>query len=381
MKPLLAHAQMALADPRDGLVAAAQREGQLTVIGLPRDWCGYGALIDAFKARYGLMVNELTPCAGSACELEAIKRNEPALQAPDVVDVGLSFGPAAKKDGLLQPYKISTWGSIPDRVKDPGGFWYGDYYGVLAFEINADRVKNVPLDWPDLLASEYKNSVALAGNPLFSDQAIQAVYAAGLSAGDGSRDRAAGEGLRFFAELHRKGNLVPMVGDSDSLAQGVTPILIRWDYLALGDRDRFAGNPKIEIVVPKTGIVGGVYVQAISASAPHPNAAKLWMEHLYSDEGQLTWLNGYCHPIRFEDLVRRRKVPVKLLERLPEIKNGQAPDEPVFPTVEEQEKAKEIIKNGWDDIVGVTIPCPSPPPPTLSPTSLNDMPHEAPVHS
>ena len=44
----------------------------------------------------------------------------------------------------------------------------------------------------------------------------------------------------------------------------------------------------------------GVYVQAISAYAPHPNAAKLWMEYLYSDEGQTGWLKGYCYPIRFD---------------------------------------------------------------------------------
>ena len=52
-------------------------------------------------------------------------------------------------------------------------------------------------------------------------------------------------------------------------------------------------NPAVEVVVPKSGVLAGVYVQAISAFAPHPNAAKLWMEYLYSDEGQLVWLKGY----------------------------------------------------------------------------------------
>ena len=378
MKTQLAHVEMALAAPRDGLVAAAHREGQLTVIGLPRDWCQFGTLIDTFKARYGLAVNELNPGAASAREIEAIRPGRPALQVPDVIDVGLSFGSAAKWDGLLQPYKVSTWDSIPDTAKDREGFWYGHYYGALAFEINADRVKNVPLDWPDLLAPEYRNSVAIAGDPLISDQAIQAVYAAGLSGG-GGRDRAPGEGLRFFAELNRRGNLLPFVGDSESVAEGITPILIRWDYLALGDRDRLAGNPRIEVVVPKSGIVGGLYVQAISASAPHPHAAKLWMEYLYSDEAQLTWLSGYSHPIRFDDLMRRGKVPARLAERLPEIRKDQPPDAPVFPTAEEQEKAKEIIRNGWDDAVGVKIPCPATAP--RPPTSRNDLPRAGPALS
>ena len=129
------------------LIAAAKAEGQLTTIALPHDWCGYGAVIDAFKAKYPeITVNELNPDAGSGDEIEAIKANKDnkGPQAPDVIDVGLSFGPSAKADGLIQPYKVSTWDSIPDSAKDAEGFWYGDYYGVLSFEVNKDLVTNPP---------------------------------------------------------------------------------------------------------------------------------------------------------------------------------------------------------------------------------------------
>jgi putative spermidine/putrescine transport system substrate-binding protein len=355
---VVAAAGIASADSMDGLVAAAKKEGQLTVMALPRDWCGYGAIIDSFKAKYGLTVNELYPEAGSGDQLEQIKATQGGTdpETPDVIDVGLSYGPLAKTDGLLQPYKVSTWGTIPDSAKDADGYWYGDYYGVLAFEINADVVKKAPADWPDLLASDYKNAVALAGKPKESNQAIQAVFAAGLSAAKGNVDEAAHQGLTFLSELDKAGNFLPLMGRSESLARGETPILIRWDYLALADRDRFKGNPKIEVVVPKTGVVAGVYAQAISAFAPHPNAAKLWMEHLYSDEVQLAFLKGYCRPIRFKDLMSARKVPANLLETLPE---DGGPDgyygDPFFPTVEQQEKAREIIINGWDAVVGVEI--------------------------
>ena len=78
------------------LIAAAKKEGQLTVIALPHDWCGYGAVIDGFKAKYGLTVNELNPDAGSGDEIEAIKANKDNTgpQAPDVIDVGLVVRPA-----------------------------------------------------------------------------------------------------------------------------------------------------------------------------------------------------------------------------------------------------------------------------------------------
>ena len=47
----------------------------------------------------------------------------------------------AKADGLIQPYKVATWDSIPDSAKDADGHWYGDYYGVLSFGVNKDVVK------------------------------------------------------------------------------------------------------------------------------------------------------------------------------------------------------------------------------------------------
>ena len=53
-------------DPMAELVAAAEAEGMLTTIALPHDWCNYGGVIDAFKAKYpGIEVNELNPDAGS----------------------------------------------------------------------------------------------------------------------------------------------------------------------------------------------------------------------------------------------------------------------------------------------------------------------------
>ena len=192
----------------------------------------------------------------------------------------------------------------------------------------------------------------MAGDPRTSNQAIQGVYAAGLAPGGRRRGKAAEAGLKFFADLNKAGNFVPVIGKAASLAQGSTPIIIRWDYNALADRDTLKGNPQVEVVVPKTGVVAGVYVQAISAFAPHPNAAKLWMEYLYSDEGQLAWLKGYCHPIRFNDLVKNGKIPEDLLDKLPP---ADAYEKAVFPTLEEQDAAKEAITKQWDTVVGANV--------------------------
>ena len=167
----------AAAQDMEALIAAAKEEGTVTTIALPPEWCNYGGVIEGFKAKYGIEVNELNPDAGSADELEAIRANKDnkGPQAPDVIDVGFSFGPAAKAEGLTQPYKVATWDEIPDNVKDPDGHWYGDYYGVLSFAVNSDIVTEPPADWPDLLKPEFANAVALAGDPRASNQAILGV--------------------------------------------------------------------------------------------------------------------------------------------------------------------------------------------------------------
>jgi putative spermidine/putrescine transport system substrate-binding protein len=333
----------------DALIAAAKEEGTLTTSALPDDWCNYREMIDTFKAKYGLEVNELDPNAGSNDELEAIKANKDNTgpQAPDVVDVGLSFGPQGTEEGLLQPYKVETWDTIPADAKDADGNWWGDYYGVLTFEVNTDVVENVPQDWPDLLKPEYKNMVALAGDPRTSNQAIQTVFAAALANG-GSLDDAQ-PGLDFFKELVAAGNFVPTIAKPGTIAQGETPITIRWNYNALSNKDALAGNPEIAVVVPTQGRFAGVYVQGISAFAPHPNAAKLWQEFLYSDEGQLIWMKGYCYPIRYEDLKANGKIPAEIGDKLPDVTGA------VFPSLDQLTAASTLITEQWDSVVGVDV--------------------------
>lgn len=334
----------------DDLASKAKAEGQLTVIALPHDWCNYGEAITGFSTKYGIKVNELLPDGGSGDEIEAIKANKDnkGPQAPDVIDVGYGFGPQLISEKLVQPYKVSTWDSIPADSKDPDGNWYGDYYGVMAFEVNKDVVKNVPQDWSDLLKPEYKGQFALAGDPRLSAQAQMTVYAAALYNG-GTLDNVQ-PGLDFFKKVNDAGNFVPVIAKQATVAKGETPVIMRWDYSALSDKDSLAGNPNIEVVYPKSGTIAGIYIQAISAYAPHPNAAKLWMEYLYSDEGQNIWLKGYCHPIRYKDMVAKGTVAKDAAAKLPAFDGAIA-----FPTIDQINASKKIITDNWMSVVGADV--------------------------
>ncbi len=335
----------------DGLVAKAKAEGELNVIALPHDWLNYGEVIASFTQKYGIKVNELNPDAGSGDEVAAIKANagNTGPQAPDVIDVGFAFGPASKEAKLLQPYKVSTWSDIPDSLKDSEGFWFGAYYGVLAIAVNKDIVKESPMGWADLTKPEYKGQFALTGDPRSSNQAIQTIYAAAQSNG-GSLDDAK-PGLDFFAKLKESGTLIETMGSSALFTQGETPIMPMWSYLALGLRDTTAGNPEVEVVIPEP-VFGGVYVQAISAYAPHPHAARLWQEHLFSDEVQLIWAKAYGIPTRFAAMLSAKKVPADVLSNIP---SADLMAKAVFPNVEQLTASKKVITEQWDTIVKMEI--------------------------
>ena len=324
------------------LIAAAKKDGKLNTIALPPDWSNYGEVMQTYTRKYGIPINNASPNAASADELQAAKALKGQERAPDVFDIGSSFAPQGKSEGLFAQYKNSNWDTIPDFMKDPEGFWVGDYYGVIAFGINKSIVKNMPTDWADLKKPEYKNQVALNGDPRTSSSAFSGVYAAALANG-GSLDDI-GPGIDFFAELKKIGNYIPVSADPATVANGQTPITIDWDYLQIGYGDEFKGQLDWQVQVPPSGVFGNFYVQAINADAPHPFAARLWQEFLYSDEGQLLWLKGYSHPARFDDMEKRGVIPQDLLDKLP-------PPEPYkkveFPSQKQTDKATKLLTEEW----------------------------------
>ncbi len=335
----------------DALVAAAKAEGELNVITLPRDWCNYGEMIDTFGTKYGIKVNSLNPDGGSADELQAIIDNKEnkGPQAPDVLDIGPAYGPLAKEQGLITPYKVETWDTI-EGTNDPDGYYFVDYNGVMVLEVNTDIVSEVPTSYADLNDEKYVGQVALAGDPRASNQAAQSVYAASLANG-GSLDDIQ-PGLEFFKALNEKGILLPLIADSGLIGKGETPITFQWSYLANANKDSFAGNPNIEIVYPSDVNWGGYYYQAISAYAPHPAAARLWEEFLFSDEGQTIWVKGYCAPSRLADLNARNVISDEMKAKLPD---PALLVDSIVPSGDQLSAARAAIKEQWDSVVGVDI--------------------------
>jgi len=340
----------------DALVASCKTEGMLTIIATPASWANYGEIFKLFETQTGVKINSLDENAGSSDELKAIEANKGNMgpQAPDIVDVGYAYGKTGIDAGYYQAYKVSTWDKIPETVlgipsKDPNGMWTGGYYGVMALEVNTAVVKNVPATWADLLKPEYKGQIALTGDPRSSNQAAQTVIAAALANG-GTLDNIQ-PGLDFFKKMNAAGNFVPVIAKVGTIAQGATPVTFAWDYNAFGDKDSLAGNPTISVTY-LTPTVASMYVQAISAYAPHPNCAKVWMEILHSDAGQLAWIKGYAHGVQQADLEARGVIPADLKAKLPA---SSAFSSAVSPVPAQLTAATAAIKTGWDATVGVDV--------------------------
>jgi len=334
------------------LVSAAKSEGTLNLIADPANWANYGTqsmagtVIGDFHAKYGIQCPVVNPEGTSAEELAAITSDKGTSKAPDAVDVSLAIAAQGAKSNLFAPYKVSTWADIPDSMKDPNGVWTGDYYGTVSFGTNTKVVKNPPKSWSDLEKPEYKGQVAIDGSPAAAGDALGAIFSAALANG-GSLDNVM-PGIEFFAHLKSIGNFNPIDCYSANIVSGETPIAIIWDYLNIGYRKQY---PNINYVVslPTTGKYGGIYCQAINATAPHPKAAELWLEYLYSDEGQLAYLAGFVHPARYEALVKAGKVPASLAAQLPTAAEYAGTQ---FATLDQITKASNLCVANWDKMVG-----------------------------
>ena len=328
------------------LIAQAKKEGKLNTIALPPDWANYGEIISTFKKKYGLSMDEQNPNGSSAQENEAVRSLKGDKRAPDVVDDGPAFAISGTAEGLFGKYFTTNFATIPRSMKDTRGFWTGDYWGAISIGYNSSIIKTAPKTWKDLLGSQFKGKVALNGSPLTSGSAIAGVFSAALANGGSLND--VGPGVDFFAQLKKNGNWLPVGGTPQTVASGQTPVVIDWDYLNLAYTKEFpAANWKV--TVPTDGVYGAYYCQAINANAPHPWAARLWEEFLYSDQGQLLWLKGYSHPARFQDLAKRNKIPKSLLSALPA---ASIYSKVKFASSGQQTRAKALIAAQWPSKMG-----------------------------
>jgi putative spermidine/putrescine transport system substrate-binding protein len=334
----------------DALVAAAKKEGALNVITLPRTWANYGKLMDDFGAKYGIKITDANPDGSSGDEINALQHQKGLSSAPDVVDVGNSH--ALPYVSLFAPYKVATWSDIPASLKDQNGAWYGDYGGYITIACDAAKLSGgaCPKTFADLAnpanAAAYKGKVAINGDPTSANAAFSAVWAAALANG-GTLDDIQ-PGIDFFAKLKSLGVFNATHSTESTIEQGSTPISIDWEF----NNSQYAADLKskgitLSEAVPSDGLYSAYYDQAISKYAPHPAAARLWEEYLYSTTGQNDFMGGFARPAEFEAMQTAGTLDPADLKNLPAVTGT-----PQFPTATQLTNAQNAVTAKWASALG-----------------------------
>ena len=287
------------------LVAAAKTEGSIVSYGEPDDWVNYGGLYKGFTAAYSITHQDTDMDSGTIISTLEAEKSSPVA---DTTDLGLAFAKIVQDESLSQAYKNANWAEIPDYAKDADGRWAAAYWGAMAFLVNADKVKAVPLNWAELLKADYKNTVCMK-DPRSSATAQMIVMASAFA--NGGDETNVQPGLDFFKKLIDGGVLNGVSPSSANIQKGECPITIQWDFDALSNK--YANpNMNLQVVIPADGTVAGMYIQFITTGAPHANAAKLLVEYEFSDAGQLAYAQGFVHPIRTSVVL-----PADLLAKFP----------------------------------------------------------------
>ncbi len=321
------------------LVKAAEKEGALNVIALPPTWANYGTMLKDFSKKYHIKVTSANPTGSSAQEVQALQQLKGQTRAPDVIDVSTPFAVTATEHGLLAPYRVAEWKTIPVSAKTAKGNWYDDYGGYIAIGYTSAKVKNPPTTFADLLKPTYHGEVGIDGTPTQTGSAFAAVLAAALANG-GSFSNVM-PGVSFFNKLYQEGNFIPVEAGPSTAENGTTPIILWWDYLMAATIT--AKLPTWREVIPAKGLYAGYYTQAIAKSAPHPAAARLWEEYLYSKAGQNTYLQGKARPIELPIMEKDHTATPAAVKVLPPVPSSTIS----LPTTEELTKDGKVLAQSW----------------------------------
>ena len=146
-------------------------------------------------------------------------------------------------------------------------------------------------------------------------------------------------GIDFFAKLKQAGNFLPTDPTSATIESGQTPLVIDWDYLNAGESAKIS---TWKVIVPKDALVGGYYYQAVSKDAPHPAAARLWEEFLYSDQGQNLFLGGGARPVRADAMQQAGTIDKAAYAKLPPVTG-----KPTILTTDQTKQAADVLSKEW----------------------------------
>lgn len=326
------------------LVKACQKEGQLNVIALPHDWADYGTMLDGFKKTYGVKIDEANPEGNSQEEINAAETNKGTKRSPDVFDLNSGIAATYLGKGVFAPYKTKLWNYIDGAAAaSPSGEVTPNYVGTLTIGYNSSLLGTITkLD--DLFDTKFKGKVALNGDPMTSGTGLNGLFMINKALG-GNFDNVS-KGVAWFKKLNAAGNFLNVDVTPATIASGATPVVIDNGYVQVAvGRKLSAAGVNWKLFTPAS--VGGGYYSAISAWAPHPACARLWLEYSLGETGAGVWAFGGATPRVWAWMVKTRRAPASGIAVIG--KNKISADQA---TPAQQIAARDYLKTAWPAAVG-----------------------------
>jgi ABC-type Fe3+ transport system substrate-binding protein len=269
----------------DAVVAAAKQEGKVVVYNMALGAPYFQAVIKSFETTYGIPVESLDLRASEL--VERIRTEQSAgrylgdaeMVTTTMIEEQLKNGdfiqklpPIPNAANLRPPFKTTDF-SVPAYVQPMG----------ILINTRLVRGEDVPTSWNDLNAPKWKGKLLSDDmRPLGSGNTLFAILQ--KSMGADFNEKLAGQKPVFSRDMRN---------DARRVARGEYPIYISQVFAFASD---LKGLP-VKVVVPKEGAPYAQMDMAMLKGAPHPNAARLFMQHFLSVDSQALYANAWMLPV------------------------------------------------------------------------------------
>ncbi|MDD6155322.1 MAG: ABC transporter substrate-binding protein [Eubacteriales bacterium] len=316
----------------EDITKKAKEDGEVQSLGMPDTWANWGLTWKALEDEYGIKHTDAD--MSSEEELKMFK-SEGKKGTKDIGDVGQSFGPKAIDQDLVQGYKTSYWDSVPDWAKGEDGKWMMAYTGATSFLTNTDQVKKVPKSWKDIKNGSYKVSIGDITGANAQGAIIASAYAFGGSLDD--LDPA----FDFWKKMAKAGRINTLDITQQNFETGEVPVGVVWSFTAAPYKKKIT-EYKMEATIPQDGAILSGYASVINKYAPHPYAAALAREYIFSDKGQANLAKAGAIPTRTD---------VKLSKKIQKDTFAQSEYKDAIPMedIDAYSKACEDVVNRWNE--------------------------------